>query len=262
MAELSEEEFRALMYHARDGHTEIVLEAVDRDRGLLARANQDGERLLDLAAFYGRADLVGELLDRGADIHARDNHGRDALMTACWSGLADLAMVTLLLDRGANLLAVSNNAWSALHLAAGNGFMEKCLLLLSRGSDLMAVDDEGHIALDVLSTENPQTGGDFSEQEQEARRYLLRAAFEEGPHISQKRRRAWERRKNAMMVMAGCGFQPLKARRELELEMNPPLPPDVPIPAQAVETEEEERALRRMSVFGNEGIWKHMVSFM
>ena len=31
-----------------------------------------------------------------------------------------------------------------------------------------------------------------------------------------------------------------KARHELELEMNPPLPPDVSIPAQAVETEQKE----------------------
>ena len=67
-AELSEEEFDELMVHVRDGHTEVVLEAVDRDRGLLARADQHGERLLDRAAFWGRADLVGELLDRGADI--------------------------------------------------------------------------------------------------------------------------------------------------------------------------------------------------
>jgi len=262
MAELSEEEFYELMDQAREGHTEVVLEAVDRDRGLLARANQNGGRLLHRAAYRGRADLVGELLDRGADIHARDNHGWDALMCACISDIADLAMVTLLLDRGANLLAVDSNARSALHLAAHYGLMDKCLLLLSRGADLMAMNNKGRTALDDLSTYNRQTRRDFSEQEQEARRYLLRAAFEEGPHISQKRRRAWERRKNAMMVMAGCGFQPLKARRELELEMNPPLPPDVPIPAQAVETEEEERALRRMSVFGNEGIWKHMVSFM
>ena len=262
MAELSEEEFDALMDHAENGHTEIVLEAVDRDRGLLARADQYGWRLLDRAAVRGRADQVGELLDRGADIHARDNAGYDALMSACISDNADLAMVTLLLDRGANLLAVDNYAESALHNAALKGNMDICLLLLSRGADLTAMDKWNYTALEVLSTYNPQTGRDCSNQEQEARRYLLRAAFEEGPHISQKRRRAWERRKNAMMVMAGCGFQPLKARRELELEMNPPLPPDVPIPAQAVETEEEERALRRMSVFGNEGIWKHMVSFM
>ena len=80
MAELSEEEFEELLDHAREGHTEIVLEAVDRDRGLLARATQNGRRLLDWAVMCGRADLVGELLDRGADIHARDNHGYDALI--------------------------------------------------------------------------------------------------------------------------------------------------------------------------------------
>ena len=94
MAELSEEEFRELIHHVREGHTEIVLEAVDRDRGLLARANQYGRRLLHRAAHWGRADLVGELLDRGADIHARTNGGWDALMCACYSDDADLAMVT------------------------------------------------------------------------------------------------------------------------------------------------------------------------
>ena len=118
MAELSTEEFMELIHHVYLGHTEIVLEAVDRDRGLLARANQYGWRLLGRAARWGRADLVGELLDRGADIHARDNDGYDALMIACISSVADLAMVTLLLDRGANLLAVNNYARSALHFAA------------------------------------------------------------------------------------------------------------------------------------------------
>ena len=91
MAELSEEGFRELLRHAIDGHTEIVLEAVDRDRGLLARADQNGYRLLHRAANWGRADLVGALLDRGADIHARDNDGMDALMYACYSDDADLA---------------------------------------------------------------------------------------------------------------------------------------------------------------------------
>jgi hypothetical protein len=46
MAELSEEVFDELMQHACDGHTEIVLEAVDRDRGLLARATQSPHKLL------------------------------------------------------------------------------------------------------------------------------------------------------------------------------------------------------------------------
>jgi hypothetical protein len=56
-----------------------------------------------------------------------------------------------------------------------------------------------------------------------------------------------------MVVMAGCGSELFKDRRDLELQMTLPLPPDVPLPSQAVETEQEERALCRMSVFGKFG---------
>ena len=52
MAELSAQEFEELIEHAIDGHTDIVLVAVDRDRDLLARANQSGQRLLDQAASF------------------------------------------------------------------------------------------------------------------------------------------------------------------------------------------------------------------
>jgi len=44
--ELGDEEFRYLMDHAREGRTETVLEGVDRDRGLLARATQSPHKLL------------------------------------------------------------------------------------------------------------------------------------------------------------------------------------------------------------------------
>ena len=54
MAELSEEEFEELIDHAHAGHTEIVLEAVDRDRGLLTRADQSGWRLLHRTAVQER----------------------------------------------------------------------------------------------------------------------------------------------------------------------------------------------------------------
>ena len=70
MTELSELEFEKLQDHIRDGHTEIVLQAMDRNRDLLARADELGWTLVHSAGYFGRLDLFGELSDRGADIHA------------------------------------------------------------------------------------------------------------------------------------------------------------------------------------------------
>ncbi|MDR0737309.1 MAG: ankyrin repeat domain-containing protein [Zoogloeaceae bacterium] len=55
---------------------------------------------LHYAAFSGRADLVAELLERGADIDARSPGGATPLMMAIYSGKPDVAR--LLIERGAN----------------------------------------------------------------------------------------------------------------------------------------------------------------
>ena len=78
----------------------------------------------------------------------------------------------------------------------------------------------------------------------------------------QVRRRNWLRRLPFLHVGAGCGFQPLAARLALELAANPPLPPDAAIPAEPNETPEQQRALLRQGVFGNEGIFKLITSYI
>ena len=49
------------------GRTARVAEWLDRDPGLLNAASSDGFSPLGLAAFFGHADTVKLLLDRGAD---------------------------------------------------------------------------------------------------------------------------------------------------------------------------------------------------
>ena len=78
----------------------------------------------------------------------------------------------------------------------------------------------------------------------------------------QVRRRNWLRRLPFLHFGAGCGFQPLAARLALELAANPPLPPDAAIPAEPNETPEQQRALLRQGVFGNEGIFKLITSYI
>ena len=140
----------------------------------------DGERLLDKACYGGHLELARGLLDLGAVIDARDNDGWDALMCASRNGHA--AVVTLLLDRGADPCS-KNDDYTALYLAAELDHLQVCLILLNRGADLMIVFHEGRTALtDYGNNKNPPLNDEIKEQ----RRQQLRAAWEAGPHPSQR----------------------------------------------------------------------------
>ncbi|WP_218130674.1 ankyrin repeat domain-containing protein [Sporomusa acidovorans] len=75
----------------------------------------DGFTPLHAAAAYGRTTIVRQLLDKGADINARDKEGQTPLMKAVGNNHADV--VTILLQRGANSSARDGNGNSAVSLA-------------------------------------------------------------------------------------------------------------------------------------------------
>lgn len=64
-----------------------------------------------LAAFRGNTAAVINLLERGADVNARDKDGDTALMFAAYKGHA--LIVSLLLQYGANVYARARNGWTA-----------------------------------------------------------------------------------------------------------------------------------------------------
>ena len=64
-----------------------------------------------LAAFRGDAAAVINLLERGADVNARDRDGDTALMFAAFRG--HTLVVALLLQYGANVYARARNGWTA-----------------------------------------------------------------------------------------------------------------------------------------------------
>jgi ankyrin repeat protein len=80
------------------------------------------------------AAAIGELLDRGADIDARDRHGQTALMLAAHAGHLDV--VAVLIERGAELNATAKFGLSAVMLAVVAGHFEVAHLLARAGADL------------------------------------------------------------------------------------------------------------------------------
>ena len=76
-----------------------------------ANDNVKGRTPLMLAAFRGEAAAVLDLLERGADVNARDGDGDTALMFAAFKGHG--LIVALLLQYGANVYARARNGWTA-----------------------------------------------------------------------------------------------------------------------------------------------------
>ena len=242
-----------LRQQASDGLTNVVLAAVDAEPGLVRRASGFGHTLLHNACKGGHVDLARGLLDRKAEIYQRDNSGWDALM--CASLYGHMPVLVLLISRGADVNAKSNSGRTSLAWAACKDNLPACLYLISQQADLLSVGNDGRPVLERYGrwANTPLTPAVL-----EQRRALLQNAYDEGPHPNAR----WARRWPFVMVMVCYGFQPTAARRAVLLALNPPLLTNAKIPPIVLKTKAQRRVFLNMAVFGHEGIWRIIASYI
>ncbi len=109
-------------------------------RGGLAGVKQRNGRhsALSYAVARGRPEIVGLLIERGADIEYRGFHGKSPLFLAVERG--DMAMAERLLAAGADVRTTNEAGTTLLMLAARRGDGGMVDLLLARGADLNAIE--------------------------------------------------------------------------------------------------------------------------
>ena len=196
--------------------------------------------------------------ERGFGVNGKwADRNTTALINAGLGG--DLALVLALLERGADLHARDDWDWTALMAAAFYAHTpDVCELLLSRGADLTAEDEDRSTALDLYGE-----GPGLTDAEKEAGCQRLREAWASGPHPSQVQRRRdenWARRWPLVQVLVLGGFQPLAARRALLQQTA--LPPDVALPRLPCATAAERLGLVRAKVWSHPGIWRAIAAFL
>ena len=109
----------------------------------LAEAKGQGSTVvtgLRFSAQEGMVDRLQTMLDKRADVNAKDTAGYTALGLAAFHEHEEV--VQLLLDNGGKI---------ALHIAALSGQNNTVQLLLAKGADLTSADDRGHTALHLVT---------------------------------------------------------------------------------------------------------------
>jgi hypothetical protein len=106
---------------------------------------EGGASSLMAAAYIGDDGVVADLIERGADLEAKDQDGLTALMYACNGGQP--ASTRALVERGADVNAVDNQKSTAIMFAAQHDHVDIVTFLIERGADVNARGEHGLTAL-------------------------------------------------------------------------------------------------------------------
>ena len=119
----------------------LTISLLNRGADIHAK-DKDGWTPLHSAAKENASATAEVLLNQGADIHAKDKFGWTPLHLAAAKENAS-ATAEVLLKHGADIHAKDKFGWTPLHSAASNNTYETAEILLNKGANVNAKDNHG-----------------------------------------------------------------------------------------------------------------------
>jgi len=140
---------------AGGGHMDTMEQLMERGADVNAKDGND-RTPMHLAAQNDHRETVKWLKEQGADVNAKDNAGQTPMHLAAQKGRGDT--VARLKELGAEVNAKDNDGRTPLHMAAQNGQGATVKRLVDLGADIGVQDKRGKTALDVATQNNhPET---------------------------------------------------------------------------------------------------------
>ena len=142
---------------ARDCNLENLKQFIEKDPSLTRAADDDGMTPLHFAARKIRVAVVEYLIEKGADVNAKNKNGYTPLCESLhqFESAHVLRTVTTLLDKGADDNVRTKDGNTVLHLSCSNTnsrhAMDLTSLFIERGLDMNALNKKGQTPLHIAA---------------------------------------------------------------------------------------------------------------
>ncbi len=148
----------AAIHEKRD---EAAKTMVKENSGLLMEKDRYGATPLLSAFFAGNKEMIFFLLERGADVHARNSEGHTPLhllthtrLQPCLKAEDTNKIGEILLSKGADIHAKTLQSLTPLHMAVLNRGLPAVSFLMSRGADPHLADNNRNTPLSIAQKRN------------------------------------------------------------------------------------------------------------